>query len=229
MNLLKSIRPIHIAIFALIVCIGGLIYNTQQAPTFDWLSGQLQDTEPPVPVAEPPVPAIKISPQVLEVANRNENGLYKGYGILVDYKGIKFVVTSRTLLMPADEVTVNGWAGSVFAVDFKSDLVALNVYAAPKWYDYTIYALASESKKGPLRIVTDGDRRYASTYVTIVNSDLREGWAALESAPAGSEGAPIFQDNQLVGLFLGFNQEGVPVVATSEALIKLGEQILEAK
>lgn len=183
-----------------------------------WINDEAQNSEP-VPVVEPPLP--EIMPVLVEVANRNESGLFKGYGIPVEYYGTKFIITSRTLLMPAGEVTVDGWPGSVFAVDRTSDLVALQVYAYSTGYDYD---LTSEPRSGPLRLITD-----VSTYVTIVESDLRDGWAALESAPAGSEGAPIFQDNMLVGVFLGFNREGVPVIANTDALIRLAEQILETK
>ena len=210
----KYFRPAYIAALVMVACISGLIYTSPTVPTLDWLKGQLP--------AEPPVPVRESLDYVVEVANQNEHGLFKGYGVTVDYKGVEFILTSRMLFTPTGEVTVNGMAASVIAVNLTSDLVALQIDNSAPNPPYLELLPVWRPESAALTTHTQ-------TLVRIANSNLRVGWAELDYAPIGSEGAPLFQDGDLTGLFLGFSERGTPIVATNDALVKFARRILEIR
>lgn len=209
MKFFKTIPPwlAYTALFAILVL--ALVTILTSYPS-------LTNTEP----AEPPVPVYDDLDYVVKVANQSERGLFTGYGVKVDYKGVKFILTSRMLLMEEGEVTVNGLMARVTAVNLTSDLVALqDITPGPK----PCYIKLRQVWRPESSILVT----HTQTLVTVKDSGLRDEWIGLDHAPVGSEGAPLFQDGDLVGLFLGFSKKGTPIAANNDALNQFGEQILE--
>jgi len=213
MNLLKFVVNPLSALVVLIVMLFVLValnIGSLGIPT-------AQDTEPLVPSVEPAY--------VVKVANRQGNTTFKGYGVAVDYKGVKFILTSRVLFVTPDDsmnvgkVTVNGDLANTFAVNLESDLVALYVYTSEQ--DYLELPL-KEKEQPNSAVITTTDRQ---SLAEVVDADLRDEWIAVDHAPIGSEGAPLFQDGDLVGLMLGFSKKGTAIVATNKAIFKFGRQI----
>jgi len=221
MKFLKKYRkPICFYTLLLIACVCWIIYYTDGKP-FVFQNTEPQSSEPPVPVAEPPVP---IPAYIVKVVNRTASGNFEGYGVAVDYKGTKFIISSRMLFLDADRVTVGGETASVVAGNAESDLVALNVFFESDRpyiklipYENTDLGILTTDPG----ILTTTDTR---TPVVMVESELRrECWMALRGVPAGSEGAPVTHEGILVGLMLGFSKNGTAIAANNGALVKFGE------
>ncbi len=221
MNLLKEMKPIHIAIFSFILMLCAVVWyaTTNRDSNITWLFGENSEpdvTEPPLP----PVPEYQKS--IVKVANRIGNATFNGYGLAVEYKGTEFILASRMLFLDAGEVTVDGKAASVFAANPQSDLVALHVYMV----DFPCVELVPDDSKGSFILAAD-----TNYPVTFVEADLRETWVALQGVPYETvvEGAPVFKDETLVGLMLGYSKSGIAIAANNDALIAFGEQILTEK
>lgn len=208
----KYLRPIYVYLILTSIFIVVLLLTVPGSP----LRPPVPVAEPPVPVAEPPVP---FANSIVKVANRQGNATFNGYGIAVDYKGTKFILTSQMLLIGGGEVTVDGEPANVFSANLESDLAALSVYTC----DLDYIDLEEVELLGKICIGLKGFSY--SVDVTIKDAELRNGWMALEGAPAGCEGSPVFQQGRLVGLMLGFSKNGTAIAATNEALIQFAEQI----
>ena len=222
MKFLKTLPPW--AAFLAILTILTLVLVTwlPGGLSLPWLVNEVWNTEPPVPVHES-------LDSLVEVSNRQGDATFKGYGIAVNYQGTRFIITSRMLFitpddrMNAGETTVNGMSARLLAVNLTSDLVALqDCRPSPK----PLY-LKLIPKEQPESAVLATHNAVALTIALFTEAELRDGWIGLDYAPANSEGAPLFQDGDLVGLFLGFSKKGTAIAANNDALIQFGEQILE--
>lgn len=202
-----------------------------------------QDTEPPVPVDRMLLPLVDIAPvvdifdSVVKVTNYTKDGAMAGYGIVVSYKGTKFVLSSRMILSNGPGVVTistpdQELPARVVSEDETWELIALEFYKE----DLPAIELAEGTLQHSGEVDLYTDESLPVTTGEMVRSpkssrSANPGWVIIKNIPPACTGSPLFVGDTLFGVVIGRNRsdETEGIAAGSALLVKLAEEVFKAR